>query len=81
MKIHSGLFYMSSEKALRAAISKAGSQKKLAKILGTTQQAISWWLKRTLRAPAEHVLAIENATGVSRHDLRPDLYPKDSLPR
>lgn len=27
------------------------------------------------RLPAEHVLAVEAATGVSRHLLRPDIYP------
>jgi len=27
------------------------------------------------RVPAERVLHIERITGVSRHDLRPDLYP------
>jgi DNA-binding transcriptional regulator YdaS (Cro superfamily) len=27
------------------------------------------------RVPAIRVLAIEAATGISRHELRPDLYP------
>ena len=34
-------------------------------------------LNRARRASAEYVLAIEAATGVSRHDLRPDLYPRE----
>lgn len=34
-------------------------------------QAISQWR----RVPAGRVLAVEKATGVPRHDLRPDLYP------
>jgi DNA-binding transcriptional regulator YdaS (Cro superfamily) len=29
------------------------------------------------RVPAERVLAIEAATGVPRHELRPDIYPPD----
>lgn len=27
----------------------------------------------------EHVLTVEAATGVSRHDLRPDIYPRDPV--
>lgn len=27
--------------------------------------------------PPIHVLAVEAATGISRHDLRPDIYPRD----
>ena len=27
------------------------------------------------RVPAERVLEVERLTGVSRHELRPDLYP------
>lgn len=34
-------------------------------------QAISQWK----RVPAERVLEVERATGISRHKLRPDLYP------
>ncbi len=57
--------------ALAKAIASAGSTVKLSKILGVTSQAISQWK----RIPAERVLDIERATGVSRHELRPDIYP------
>jgi DNA-binding transcriptional regulator YdaS (Cro superfamily) len=30
---------------------------------------------KSKRVPAEYVLLVEKATGVSRHKLRPDLYP------
>lgn len=40
-----------------------------------TPQAVSQWR----RAPAARVIAIEAATGISRHDLRPDLYPRTLL--
>lgn len=43
----------------------------LAKALGMTQPAVSQWE----RVPAERVLAVEAATGVSRTIIRPDLYP------
>jgi len=67
---------MSTTEALRTAISRAGSQAKLADGLGVGQTAISNWLNRQKRVPAERVLAVEQLTGVSRHMLRPDLYPE-----
>jgi DNA-binding transcriptional regulator YdaS (Cro superfamily) len=63
--------------ALRKAIKLAGSQTKLAKAVGVEQTAVSNWLNRNKRVPAERVLLIEAATGVSRHELRPDIYPRD----
>lgn len=66
-----------TESALKAAIRSAGSQSALARIIGTRQSTISTWLKRNKALPSEHVLRVEEATGISRHDLRPDLYPRD----
>lgn len=56
-----------------------GSQKKLALVLGISVQAVNKWV-RSGRVPAERVLAVEAATGgkVSRHLLRPDLYPPEA---
>jgi DNA-binding transcriptional regulator YdaS (Cro superfamily) len=34
----------------------------------------------TDRLPAEHVLAIEAATGVPKEELRPDIYPAEIVP-
>ena len=63
--------------ALRRACRVAGGQKPLADKIGTTQSQVWYWLERSKRGvPAEFVLRIEKATGVSRHELRPDLYPK-----
>ena len=65
-----------STTALKLACERAGGQKPLADLIGTTQGQIWYWLKRSKRGvPAEFVLLIEHATGVSRHKLRPDLYP------
>ncbi|MBA1200487.1 helix-turn-helix domain-containing protein [Pseudomonas capeferrum] len=58
---------------LERAILAASSGKALAQILGVTPMAVSYWKVRGV--PARHVLPIEKATGVSRHELRPDLYP------
>ncbi|MBA8820679.1 hypothetical protein BRY73_23935 [Ochrobactrum sp. P6BS-III] len=52
-----------------------GYSKDLARRLGVTPQAISQWKN----VPASRVIAVERATGVSRHDLRPDLYPRENL--
>jgi len=61
------------DKSLQDAITAAGSAKALADRLGVTAQAISQWNK----VPALRVLDVERATGVSRHELRPDLYPRE----
>lgn len=62
---------------LHRAVAAAGSQTELARRINVTQAHIWNWLNRDGKVPAEHVLPIERATGVSRHELRPDLYPKD----
>lgn len=58
---------------IETAIHQAGGIKALARKLGVRYQAIQQWNKRQ-RPPAERCLAIEQATGISRHDLRPDVY-------
>lgn len=67
---------METPNPVQIAINAAGGQVALAERVGVRQQSISEWLKRE-RIPAERVLAVETATGVSRHDLRPDLYPRE----
>ena len=67
-----------STEGLEAAILKAGGQTELANLLGIRQSHISNWKNRNKRVPAERVLDIERVTGVSRHELRPDLYPRDN---
>ncbi|MBD1555216.1 transcriptional regulator [Pseudomonas typographi] len=62
---------------LERAILAAGSGKALAQLLGVTPMAVSYWKVRGV--PARQALPIEKATGVSRHELRPDLYPTESL--
>jgi len=57
--------------ALTMAKEFAGGSVKLARLLKVTSQAIGQWR----RVPADRVLAVERATGVARHELRPDIYP------
>ncbi len=55
---------------LQEAIRAAGSVSELARRIGISQPSISSWE----RIPAERVLPIESATGISRSILRPDLF-------
>ncbi len=59
---------------LRKAVELAGGQTALAEKIGKTQGHVSKWLERDY-IPPESVLQIELATGIPRHELRPDLYP------
>lgn len=59
--------------ALDKAVSAAGSQLALANLLGIKAPSVSGWYERK-RVPAERCIAIEQATGVSRHELRPDVF-------
>ena len=55
---------------LRAAIKAAGSKYRLAQLLGLTPASVQVWR----RVPAERVVDVEKATGVSRTKLRPELF-------
>lgn len=46
----------------------------VARIVNRAQSTVSAWIQ----VPAEHVLRLEKHTGVSRHKLRPDLYPQEA---
>jgi len=59
------------EGGLQQAINAAGGVSSLARALGVSQPTVSAWR----RVPSERVLAVEEATGVARGALRPDLYP------
>lgn len=65
-----------THKAVRRALAHFdNNQSKMAEAIGTSQQRLSYILARKNPLPAELVLATEKATGISRHELRPDLYP------
>lgn len=63
--------------ALRSAVERAGGQSATARILKVSQAAVWKWLDEGKVLPAEHVLILEAATNISRHDLRPDIYPRE----
>ncbi|MBM3571844.1 MAG: molecular chaperone [Alphaproteobacteria bacterium] len=56
---------------LAEAIGAAGGIGALARALGISQPSVSNWQQ----VPPNRVIAIETATGIPRHVLRPDLYP------
>src|SRR5437660_10543901 len=60
---------------LDEAIRVAGGIGALARKIGISQPSVSNWS----RIPAERVLSVEEATGVSRETLRPDLYAREPV--
>lgn len=62
---------MDDKSPLDRAKERVGGQAELAKRIGVSAQAISQWDE----VPPLRVLAVEAASGISRHELRPDLYP------
>ncbi len=61
--------------AIERAIEIAGGLSALALKIQTRPQVIQHWRKRGI--PAGRVLALEQATGIPRHELRPDIYPME----
>lgn len=64
--------YLSSQKV---------SQTELARRVGVSQGMVWQWLNGVRQVSAEKVLTVEEATGgmVSRHEIRPDIYPLDPV--
>jgi DNA-binding transcriptional regulator YdaS (Cro superfamily) len=70
---------MSDPSPLRAYRTKAElSLERLAVRFGVNRSTLLRWEEG--RVPAERVLDVERETGVSRHDLRPDIYPRLAMP-
>ncbi len=65
-----------TQRAIKLAVEKVGSLVRVAEKLSVsngkplTRQAISQWEK----VPPRHVLALEELSGVSRYELRPDVF-------
>lgn len=65
-------------RAFRRAVAFAGGQAPFERLTGLKQQTVSYRLRNDIPLKsAEEVLNVEAATGVSRHDLRPDIYPRN----
>ncbi|HIB4694359.1 TPA: transcriptional regulator [Klebsiella pneumoniae] len=63
------------------AIRRSGSARALGALIGVSKMAVSLWRRKGV--PAERVLPVFEVTGVTPHELRPDLYPNptDGLPK
>lgn len=64
----------------------AGSDSALARELSeanpedaVTQPRVWRWVNQSKQMPGEYVLTAERLYGVSKHDLRPDLYPREIM--
>lgn len=68
---------MTRFEALKAAVERAGTQSAFAKEMDVTQPTVWRWLRQSKQLPAEYVLRAEQLFGISRHDLRPDIYPRE----
>lgn len=66
-----------ANKALERAVKQVGGQSAFARLHGVSQPTVWAWVKQGRALPAEYVLKTEAETGISRHDLRPDLYPRE----
>lgn len=66
------------ERAMKMALEPRGVAAELARICGISASAVAQWK----RCPADRVLTVERISGgrVTRHQLRPDIYPDDLPP-
>jgi DNA-binding transcriptional regulator YdaS (Cro superfamily) len=64
--------------AFELAVSRATGQSAFARVVGCTPGNISQLIRKRAVLPGRFVLAAEREFGVSRHLLRPDLYPHDA---
>lgn len=61
----------------KKAIKAAGGVAKLAKKCRVSYEAVRKW-KVSGKVPVERVLEVEKLSGISRHELRPDFYPREA---
>lgn len=68
---------MNTTTGVQKAVVALGSQVALAKALGVSAAAVQLWVRDGI-VPPRRVLSVEKASGVSRHELNPELYPVES---
>jgi len=61
---------MTDKQIVEMVVSKAGGMRPLGRALNINYQAIQQWH----RIPADRLVAIEEAIGIPREQMRPDLY-------
>ncbi|UQN41910.1 helix-turn-helix domain-containing protein [Agarivorans sp. B2Z047] len=67
--------------ALKQAVELLGGQHGAARALETRQGSVWHWINTQKRVPANLAIKLEKATDgkVTRHQLRPDLYPSEEV--
>lgn len=71
---------MSTEQeSVKRAIQMAGSQDKLAAMMGVDQKAISNWLRREKRFPPRRAVQVARLfpDQITKHEMRPDIFDED----
>src|SRR5690606_23716771 len=71
--------HLTRYEALIACRDRAGSDSQMGRDLGIPQSTMWRIINSSKQLPAENVLAAERLYGVSRHDLRPDIYPRERM--
>ncbi len=72
----SAICIMQAMNQISSLFRKAGGVALVARQIGVPLGTVSAWCTRN-KVPAERVLEVERITGISRHELRADLYPKE----
>lgn len=67
--------------AITRAIEAAGDQQRLAAALDVSKQAVNHWSTGIRRPSAKQARRIEELYGISRSDLRPDIFGPAPRPR
>lgn len=70
MLIKLGMGTIEAASPIERAIAVAGGASALSRRLSITPQAVLQWKE----CPPNRVLEVERLTGISRHDLRPDIF-------
>ena len=65
---------------LAEAVRKVGSQSAFGRLCGKSQTRVFELLRDGKQLWAEAVLKVEAETGISKHRLRPDIYPVEDTP-
>jgi len=65
----------SRDAALQRAIDAVGGAAELARRIGVKRQAVSAWR----RCPMERARPVQTVTGVSIHELRPDVWKQGDI--
>jgi DNA-binding transcriptional regulator YdaS (Cro superfamily) len=60
--------------AIRRAASNYETQRKFALVMSVSEVTVSHWLSGMKRPSYKHALQIEEITGITRHEIRPDIY-------